>query len=76
MISGKKVALVGVSSGRSGNIRGIDHLTNIFHYLNLEVLPYKLPISRTNELVNENREIIDEGTIKAFNHQIDKLLGF
>ena len=29
----KKVALVGLSSGRYGNIRGIDHLTGICHYL-------------------------------------------
>jgi chromate reductase, NAD(P)H dehydrogenase (quinone) len=75
LLSGKRAALVGISSGRSGNIRGIDNLTNIFHYLNLDVLPYKLPISRVNELLDEKKRIMDESTIKAMNHQIDKLLG-
>ena len=30
---GKKIALVGVASGRAGNLRGMDHLTDVFHHL-------------------------------------------
>jgi chromate reductase, NAD(P)H dehydrogenase (quinone) len=32
-LAGKKLAMVGVSSGRGGNLRGIDQLTNALHYL-------------------------------------------
>jgi chromate reductase, NAD(P)H dehydrogenase (quinone) len=75
LLAGKWVALVGISSGRSGNIRGIDNLTNICHYLNMEVLPFKLPISRIHELMDEKREVItDQGTIKSMELQIEKLL--
>jgi chromate reductase, NAD(P)H dehydrogenase (quinone) len=75
LLAGKQVALVGISSGRSGNIRGIDNLTNICHYLNMEVLPFKLPISKIHELMDEKRETItDEATIKSLELQIEKLL--
>src|ERR1700759_635830 len=34
----KKAALVGLSSGKYGNIRGIDHFTGVCHYLHLQVM--------------------------------------
>ncbi|MDQ3191584.1 MAG: NAD(P)H-dependent oxidoreductase [Bacteroidota bacterium] len=74
IFAGKTAALVGISSGRSGNIRGIDQLTSIFHYINMNVLPFKLPISRIEELLNEKREMVDEFTIKAMNLLIEKLI--
>lgn len=72
----KKVALVGISSGRSGNLRGLDQLTNIFNYLNSEVLSYKVPVSNALSLFNDSGAIIDEGTINAFELQIEKFLKY
>jgi chromate reductase len=34
----KKAALVGLSSGKYGNIRGIDHFTGVCHYIHLNVM--------------------------------------
>ena len=53
----KNVALVGVASGRGGNLRGLEHLTGILHYLKMHVYYQKLPISRVEELVNNNGEL-------------------
>lgn len=39
--AGKKTALAGVASGRAGNLRGLDHLTGVLHYLKAEVLHRK-----------------------------------
>lgn len=50
---GKKVALVGISAGRSGNSRGLDHLTGVFHYLNVEVMSYKLNIPFVRTLLDQ-----------------------
>ena len=69
-LRGKKIALVGVSNGRAGNLRGLDHLTNIFNYLEANVLAQKLPISSLNSLVKEGK-LVDAGTLKAMNNQID-----
>jgi len=53
LFDGAKVGLVGVSTGRAGNLRGMDHLSDIFHHLNATVMPFKLPISRLNEFLIE-----------------------
>ena len=51
---GKKALLTGVSKGRAGNLRGMDHLTGIMHYVGTVVHPNKLPISIVDTLFNED----------------------
>lgn len=71
---GKKAALVGVASGRAGNLRGLDHLTGVLHYLGIHILPNKLPISSVLTLLDANGELKDENTIKVIQRQIDDFL--
>lgn len=47
----KKAALVGISSGRSGNVRGLEHLTGVLHYLKIEVCSAKPVISGIDGLL-------------------------
>ena len=42
---GKKIGLIGIASGRGGNLRGLDHFTTAFNYLGMNVFPNRLPIS-------------------------------
>ena len=72
----KKAALVGVASGRAGNLRGMDHLTNILNYLGVQVLPFKVPLSGINGLMDEENDIIDENAVSALNKQMDLLSNF
>ncbi len=72
-LKGKKVAMVGVASGRSGNLRGMDHLTNIFHYLKMDVIPFKLPISRIETLI-DNGELVDVYTMETLDKHADQLI--
>jgi NAD(P)H-dependent FMN reductase len=55
--SGKKVSLIGLSSGRAGNFRGMEHLTGIFNYLSVLVMPNKLPISSADSFISKSGEI-------------------
>ena len=41
LFEGKKAALIGVAAGRAGNLRGLDHLTDILHHLQVNVMPKK-----------------------------------
>lgn len=43
---GKKAALIGIASGRAGNQRGLDHLTNILNYLRIDVMHLKPCLSQ------------------------------
>ncbi len=74
--TGKKIALVGIAAGRAGNQRGMDHLTSVLNYIGGNVMPNQLPISLIGGLLNEKMELIDEGTQKAIEKQIDQFLQF
>jgi NAD(P)H-dependent FMN reductase len=73
---GKKALLVGISTGRSGNVRGMEHLTSILNYLKVVVYPNKLPISSVHRIVSEESVINDPETVKAINSQIDEFINF
>ena len=73
---GKKAALVGIASGRAGNLRGMDHLSDILNHLGTVVFPNKLPISSIWKLLNEDKDLIDEETMQVIENQIDKFLKF
>ncbi|MCH2046304.1 MAG: NAD(P)H-dependent oxidoreductase [Saprospiraceae bacterium] len=72
---GKKAALLGVASGRSGNLRGMEHLTGALNYLGINVMPNHQPISSIDSLVNKT-EIIDEETKKTIKDHIISFLHF
>jgi chromate reductase len=74
--SGKKAALVGHSSGKYGNIRGIDHFTGVCHYVGLDVLPLKIHLTYINKELDENGDLTHADTIKFCHEQIDKFIKF
>ena len=74
--AGKKALLTGVSTGRAGNLRGMDHLTSILHYLKVNVHHNKLPISVVNKLFDASGVIIDKATLKVINTQLDEFINF
>jgi chromate reductase, NAD(P)H dehydrogenase (quinone) len=72
----KKALLVGVASGRAGNLRGLEHFTGSLMHMKVNVHFNRLPISSVHNLLNENAEITDAGNLKAINGQIDEFLIF
>lgn len=60
MWANKKAALVGLSSGRAGALRGLDQLTNVLNYLRVNVFHNKPPMSKIDGLVQEG-VLSDEG---------------
>jgi len=68
---GKRAALVGVASGRAGNLRGMDHLTDVLHHMGVEVLSYKVPISKLNSLFNEHGALVEAETTIVLKKQIE-----
>jgi len=72
----KKAMLVGVADGRAGNLRGMEHMTNILHYLRMHVLYDKLPLSRINEEIDIKGNLLKPATAQVINNQIDSFLKF
>lgn len=72
----KKAALLGVASGRAGNLRGMEHLTGVLNYLGTTVMPNKLPISRIGDLKDQSGDIADAETLKAMEQHAADFLAF
>ena len=73
---GKKAMLTGIAAGRSGNLRGLDHLTNMLNYLGSVILPNKVPISGIGSLLHPDGEIHDEGTRAVIAKQVEQFVAF
>jgi chromate reductase, NAD(P)H dehydrogenase (quinone) len=72
----KKAALVGVSDGRAGNLRGIEHMTAILHYLKVNVLYNKLLLSQINQEMDNSGVLMKPKTAAAINEQVEDILKF
>jgi len=72
----KKAALVGVSSGKYGNIRGIDHFTGVCHYMHLNVMSLKLHIGAIHKELDADGNFFKEDTLRFTNEQIEKFIVF
>ncbi len=72
--SGKKAALVGISTGRAGNLRGMDHFASVMNHMNVHVLPFLLPISGVQNEMDQNA--FKDATEKLVNHQLSQILAF
>ncbi len=72
---GKKAALVGVSSGRAGNLRGLDQFTNVLNYLNVTVLPFKNAIAHVDGIIVDEL-VTDEKTKIFIAKHVDQILNF
>lgn len=70
----KKACLVGISSGKYGNIRGIEHFNGVCAYLHLNVMPLRLHIPNIKTELNENDQLSAADTLKFVNQQLDKFV--
>ena len=74
---GKKAALLGLASGRAGNLRGLDHFSGVLNYLQISVMPPHQPIGNIEKLLDKSVDKInDKETIKLLESQIRKFINF
>ncbi|MBC7937959.1 MAG: NAD(P)H-dependent oxidoreductase [Rhizobacter sp.] len=72
----KKVLLAGVSTGRAGNLRGMEHLTGSLLHMKMLVHPNRLPISIVDKLMDGKGRFTDINTLAAINTQLEEFLDF
>lgn len=72
----KKALLVGISTGRAGNLLGMGHLTAVLHNLKMIVHPNQLPISSIHTLKNDQGQFADKATVKAIHNQVQEFVNF
>lgn len=72
----KKAALVGVASGRAGNLRGMDHLADSLNHMGAITLPNRMPYSGVSDLMDKNGNVVDEDTIKTIRKHVKEFVKF
>ena len=72
----KKVLLTGVSTGRAGNLRGMEHLTGSLLHMKMLVHPNRLPISLVDKLMDKDGHFSDTATLQAVHSQLEQFLNF
>lgn len=72
----KKAALIGLSSGKYGNIRGVDHFTGVCNYLRMHVLPLKLHIPSIHQELDDEGCFIDDTTLSFIKEQVTEIIDF
>jgi chromate reductase, NAD(P)H dehydrogenase (quinone) len=70
----KKAMLTGVSTGRAGNLRGMDHLSDVLNHVKVMVHHNKLPISSVDKLMDDAGHFTDENTLKVINEQLTEFI--
>lgn len=71
----KKALLTGISTGRAGNLRGMDHLSASLHYLKMNVHHNKLPISVIDKVMDKDGHFNEE-TLKVIDEQVTEFINF
>jgi len=71
---GKKLGLIGVASGRAGNLRGLDHLTTAFNYLGMNVFPNRLPLPKIETEIENGK--LSEEMVKTLDEFLEGFVGF
>ncbi|MEO7444438.1 MAG: NAD(P)H-dependent oxidoreductase [Ferruginibacter sp.] len=72
----KKVLLTGVSTGRAGNLRGMEHLTGSLLHMKMKVHFNRLPLSRVDTLMDNDNHFTDAPTLNIIEQQLDEFLAF
>ncbi len=71
----KKVALVGVSAGKAGNLMGMSAICDFVNYLGMTVFPTKIPLSSISEILSDDG-ILNEESFIAVKNQISAFIQF
>ncbi len=72
----KKALLTGVSTGKAGNVRGMEHFAGVLNYLKITVCPHLLPVSVVDKLIDEEGRFTDANTIEVINKQLDYFINW
>jgi len=71
---GKNVLLVGISTGRAGNLRGLGHLAHILMHVGMHIHPNQMPFSKVGEAIQKGK-LTDKSTRKTVREHIAGWLG-
>jgi len=71
----KKAGVVGLSSGHTGALRGLDHFSNILEYLKVDVIHNRPKLSAIESVLDENGSVADERALAQLKVHVGRMVG-
>lgn len=75
-LQGMRVALVGVASGKAGNLRGLDQLTGVLHYLKAEVYSQKVYVPGLHQYLDAEQGFVSRELEQRLQVQLNGFLTY
>ena len=72
----KKCALVGLSAGKFGNLRGLEHFSGIANYIKMDVFHNKMYLPGISNDINDDGEINTPQHVSFIENQIEGFINF
>ena len=74
--SGKKCAMVGLSAGKFGNLRGLEHFSGVANYVKMDVYHNKMYLPNIGNDINDDGEINTPQHVALIESQIEGFIDF
>jgi len=72
----KKAGLVGLASGLNGALRPMDQFSNVLNYLKVDVISDKPKLSKIDDALDEQGNVINETYFRLLELHAEKMIGF
>lgn len=73
---GKRAGLIGESTGRFGNVRGLDHLAGVLNYLRVETMSFRAHIMHVDKKLDAQNQVTDAATDTELAEHLSQFLRF
>lgn len=74
--AGKKCGMVGLSAGKFGNLRGLEHFTGVANYIKMDVYHNKMYLPGIENDINDDGEINTPQHVALIESQIEGFINF
>lgn len=75
-LQGVACGFVGISAGRLGGVRAVEHMQDVFQYRNALVYPKRVFINFINDNLDDNAKPTEELTLKVYDEMLDGFVDF
>jgi NAD(P)H-dependent FMN reductase len=73
---GKRAGLIGESTGRFGNVRGLDHLAGVLNYLRVDTMAFRAHIMRVDQKFDAQNQVSDPATATELTEHLHQFVRF
>lgn len=72
----KQAALIGLSAGKFGNLRGLDHFAGVLTYLNVRLMPFRAHVPMIGQVLSREGDVLQPPALAELTEHADRFAAF